>query len=174
MPEWEAIVRRHSERVWQITRRVLGNEADAADCFQDVFAEAIRTIDERQAETIENWEAFLCRLATCRAVDVLRRRYRTAERRQTYDVAELPAKNPPAGDLELEELRCRLRAALAQLPANQAQAFAARELDQCSYEETAERLAISVSHARVLLHRARASLRTLLADLGPDQILNDE
>src|SRR5512140_2939255 len=77
--EWPVIVRQHGPIVWKTAYRLLGQDADAADCFQETFMSAM---DYAGRHEVENWPGLLQRLATARALDQLRRRIR-ASRRQT-------------------------------------------------------------------------------------------
>ena len=58
----------------------------------------------------------------------------------------------------------RLRLALAQLDARQAEVFCLARIEGMSYGEIAERLTLSVSNVGVLLNRARTALRRRLRD----------
>ena len=66
MTDWQSIVQEYRNLVWQTAYRVLGNETDAADCFQEAFISALE-VDRR--ERVRNWAALLRRLATTRALD---------------------------------------------------------------------------------------------------------
>ena len=160
MDEWSRIVQQHGQAVYRSAWRLLGNEADAADCFQDVFVSAVE-ISRRT--TVRSWPALLHWLVTVRALDRLRRRLKLAARHEDHHAEQLVS--PRAGPLEqaqAAELAARLRAVLAELPAGQAQAFCLRVLDELSYEQIAQAMGVSVSQVGVLLHRARARLRERL------------
>lgn len=168
MTNWEAIVRRHSRPVWQTAYRLLGNDADAADCVQETFVSALAVA---RRETIRDWAALLGRLATARALDRLRRRIRengrTDSAPQWSDLASPEA--GPAAHAEAAELAERLRQALALLPRQQAEIFCLRHFDALSDRQIARQLALKNGTVRVLLHRARTRLRELLASVAaPD------
>lgn len=65
------IVALHGRAVYRTVWRIVGHEADAEDVVQEVFCEAFRL---PAGKRVENWPAFLKRLATCRALDSLRKR----------------------------------------------------------------------------------------------------
>jgi RNA polymerase sigma-70 factor (ECF subfamily) len=162
MPDWHEIIERDGEAVWRTAYRLLGNRADADECFQEAFLDALEVA---RREPVEHWGALLRRLASARAVDRLRRRYRRGDHQPAADWDALPGPAPrPDQVLEDAELAERLRRALACLPAKQAQVFVLHCLEEWSYQETARRLAISVDSVGVLLHRARKRLRQLLGD----------
>jgi RNA polymerase sigma-70 factor (ECF subfamily) len=168
MTDWDAIVREYGPVVWRTACRLLTREADAADCFQRTFLAAVEL---EATEPIRNWPAVLKRLATARALEQLRARYRDAAR-----LGEFP-ENPPA-DLSAPdpaeaasggELATALRAALSALDPVQAEVFCLVCLDGLDYSEAAVALGVTASHAGVLLHRARAALRERLAAFDPNR-----
>ncbi|HEX3794269.1 MAG TPA: sigma-70 family RNA polymerase sigma factor [Acidimicrobiales bacterium] len=53
--------------------------------------------------------------------------------------------------------------AVEELPVSQRDAFVLREVDDCSYEELADRMGISEDNARARVHRARSSLQQALS-----------
>ena len=53
MIDWEGIVREHRPAVWRTAHRLLGNRADADECFQETFAAAVEWVraDRARSET---------------------------------------------------------------------------------------------------------------------------
>ncbi|MDB5301749.1 MAG: sigE 1 [Phycisphaerales bacterium] len=161
MADWDGIVSREGPAVWRTAYRLLGNHADAEECFQETFLAALR-LAERQP--LRDAHAALQRLATARAMDRLRQRYRRRGREEAADWETHPGDHPSPGEhAETMELSERLRSALSELPGKQAEAFCLFGLEGWTYQEIAGHLGISVDNVGVLLHRARAKLRTLLA-----------
>ena len=74
--DWQKIVEEHGPAVWATSYRLLGNYADACDCFSEVFVSALE-ISRRQ--TVRNFYALLVRLTTWRAIDQLRKRTEPSE-----------------------------------------------------------------------------------------------
>lgn len=143
--------------VWKTVRRILSHEADAADCFQETFVSALKLAANKP---IGNWPGLLQRLATARALDLLRRRIRN---RRTGEISgDLAISNDPVMHAHAIELRDRLRDALAELPAAHSEVFCLRHLSDMSYEEISRQTGMSIDAVGVNLHRARAQLRTLL------------
>lgn len=161
MADWEAVVRQYVGLVQGTVYRLVGNTADAWDCVQETFLEAVK-LDRR--EPIRNWPALLRHLATAKALDLLRRRSRQRTRcNAEADPADAVSREPdPTGHAEARELADRLRAAVGQLPRRQAEVFCLTCFEQMSSEEVAERLGINPAAARMLLFRARERLRRLL------------
>ena len=156
------LLRQHGGLVWQTVYRLLAHDADAADCFQETFLSAMEVARRQE---VRNWPGLLHRLATTRALDCLRRRYREANRRiELTDWDELPASAAnPAYQAQASELAEHLRQALGQLPAQQSEVFCLRHLSGLNYEQIASEMDISVDVVGVTLHRARGRLRELLA-----------
>ena len=160
MIDWQAIIKEHGPAVWQTAYRLLGNHTDAADCFQEAFVSAL-AVSRRQH--VQNFSALLTRLATARAIDQLRRRFRRPDcDRDLDDSSAVEDEAPcPAEQAQQRELADRVRRLLDQLPAQEAQAFCLRYLNDMSYQQIAGALGISTNAAGVLLHRAKARLREL-------------
>lgn len=158
--DWQIIIEKHGPAVWQTAYRLLGNNADAADCFQETF---VCALEVSRREPVRSFPALLARLATARAIDRLRRRSRESQvRTDAVDVVGIAGNNPgPAEHLHEQQLSVRLREALATLPPQEAQVFCLRFLSDMSYRQIAKELGIKTNTAGVLLHRARAKLSEL-------------
>jgi RNA polymerase sigma-70 factor (ECF subfamily) len=76
--------------------------------------------------------------------------------------AAAPAEGPEDGLLS-RELRERIEAAVAALPASQREVIVLRDVEGWSAREVCDMLGISESNQRVLLHRARVKVRDRLA-----------
>jgi RNA polymerase sigma-70 factor (ECF subfamily) len=164
MTDWEAVVSRHVGVVQRTVYRLVGNHADAWDCVQETFLEAVK-IDRR--EPVRNWPGLLKRLATVRALDLLRARSRQRDRRSPDVAAEqaIGREPNPSSQAEASELAERLRAAVGQLPRRQAEVFCLSCFEQMTSDEVAEQVGISPAAARMLLCRARRRLERLLEPL---------
>ena len=117
MTNWPEVVREYGPVVWRTACRLLGQEADAADCFQRTFLSAVE-LDAVQP--VRNWAGVLKRIATTRALDQLRARHRLAARSTGLptDLPADPAAPDPADLAAGGELADALRVALAALGGN--------------------------------------------------------
>ena len=171
MTDWKSIVRQHGGIVWATACRLLGNTADASDCFQETFLEAVKV---SRREAVRDWPALLRHLAAARALDLLRARCR--QRGRTDALADpdgvLGREADPGQEAEAGELAERLRAALGQVPPQQAEVFWLICVEKLSYREVGARLNLTTNLVGVLLHRARGRLRELLATA--DTATNDD
>ena len=158
MIDWQLIIEEHGPAVWRTAYRLLGNSADAADCFQETFVSALQFSRRRR---VRNFSALLIRLATARAIDQLRRRFRRANFSSALaDSPDVPNTNPgPVQAAQGQELTDRLRDSLSKLSSREAQTFCLRYMNDLNYREIADELGITTNAAGVLLHRARAKLR---------------
>ena len=157
MSEFHANMTEYSDDVWRTAYRLLNDTEDARECFQQTFTDALKI----EPATVHCWRAVLSRIATRRAMDLLRRRYRdqnSIHRLETEPLKE----DPPEADLAFKELRRAVRETLATLPANQGEAFWLRHIEQLSTEEVSRQLGVETGHVRVLVHRAVAHLRRSL------------
>ena len=75
MTDWQAIVRDHGPAVWRTAHRLLGNRADAEECFQETFADAVE-YTRRKIQPVAAWRA---RMGTAEARQHYRRRAPVAE-----------------------------------------------------------------------------------------------
>jgi RNA polymerase sigma-70 factor (ECF subfamily) len=162
MVDWQAIMARDGPAVWRTAFRIVGNRADADECFQEAFLGALAV---SRREPVGNWRGLLQRLSAARAIERLRERMRRRAREQEIDLHSVGGHDPPPSRrAEDAELSGRLREALAGLPAKQAEVFCLYALESWSYQQIASHLAITVDSVGVLLHRARRRLRDRLAD----------
>jgi RNA polymerase sigma-70 factor (ECF subfamily) len=166
MTNWSQIVEEHGSTVWKVARRLLGNDADAADCFQRTFLAAVELTRQ---QPVRHWPALLRRLATARALEQLRVRIRERGR-QTRLHSDFPAFVDCPDPIEIaqaNELAEVMRIALGEMDPLQAQVFCLTQLDGLSYEEVSVELGLTVNHVGVLLNRARGKLKERLAAYAP-------
>jgi RNA polymerase sigma-70 factor (ECF subfamily) len=161
MPDWDEILARDGPAVWRTAYRIVGNRADADECFQEAFLAAWEVA---RRGPVQHWLALLKRLVAARAVDRLRRRLRRKPHEAVADWDALRGPGPPPSKpAEDAELSAQLREALAVLPPKQAEAFCLQVVDGWSYAEIAEHMEETTDAVGVLLHRARKRLRLLLS-----------
>ncbi len=156
--DWQIIIEKHGPAVWQTSYRLLGNYADACDCFQETFVDALKVCKRQK---IKNFPALLIRLATTRAIDQLRRRFRRESKNSPADYETSASKtiSDPSNYIQQQELVERLRKAVVKLPVQEAQVFCLRHLNDMSYRQIAKELDIKTNNVGVLLHRAKEKLR---------------
>src|ERR1700722_16831301 len=92
MPDWQEILSRDGPAVWRTAYRLLANRADADECFQEGFVDAL-VLSRRQE--IRDWGGLLRRLATVRSIDRLRQRRRSRLREWVKGRKSLEIHAPP-------------------------------------------------------------------------------
>lgn len=114
MHDWSDLIDKHGPSVWSIIRRLIGNRDDASDCFQEVFSAALEL---SRKQKVLSWTATLRHLASVKAIDSLRRRYRDSQIQHSDYLVELADSHsvPPQERLDSTELASALRAALEPL-----------------------------------------------------------
>lgn len=163
--DWKTILERDGPVAWRAAFRLLGNAADADDCLQDAVLSAVQL---SRREPVYNWRALLTRLASARAMDQLRQRYRNPVSHSVDDHVPATAEADAPGDIaQAVELRSQLIAALTQLSQEQATAFCLCALEGWTYAEAGEQLKTPANTVGVLVHRARQQLRELLPNVEP-------
>ena len=158
MLDWNRIVREHGPAVFGAAWRILGHAADAEDVVQETFLEAHRWV---QSRPVRHWNAFLRRVATCRALDRLRQRKPLC----SLENIDLPSTEDGPEEIAVgRELAQRLREGIAQLPERESAVFCMRHFEELSYQQIAEALDVSSGAVAVALHKARLKLEALLVE----------
>ena len=159
--DWQKTIEKHGQIVWGIAWKMLGNESDASDCFQEVFLKAVQY---SRKEKIRDIGAFLSRLTYQKAIDQLRKRKTLFNKFVSQPDCEHEAQNTPdpSGHMQSEQLAQRLSEALASIPAQEAEVFCLKVLQEFSYRQIAQQLGIKENYVGVLLNRAKLSLRSEL------------
>ena len=162
---FQVLVERWERPVFAFLVRMLGSREEAQDVGQETFLRLCRQAPRYQARG--QFRSWLFRIAGNLARSRLRRRkiirWVTFER----PLHDRPANNPPIGaDLEREELRTLLMAAIAELPERQRQTILLRHDLGMSQREIAATLGTSESAVESLLQRGLATLKRKLREPG--------
>lgn len=169
----EALVRDNTPRLLAVARRYIRNEEDARDCVQEAFISAFRSIGRFQGgSSIPTW---LHRIA----INACLMKLRSERRHAKTSIEELLPKFDETGHRVLTkedwpdsvedaliqtETRARVRAAIDRLPERHRAVILLRDIEELSTEEAAQLLGLTTNAVKIRLHRARQSLRTLLAE----------
>jgi RNA polymerase sigma-70 factor, ECF subfamily len=156
---FENLVNQHGRQVLNTALRVLGDANLANDVHQEVFLSIWRRWPSFNGSTY--WPGYLYRTTVRKALEVARR---ANGHRSKMPVERERDDRRPDGDMRADELQQQLGAALAKLPAHQANAFVLLRLEGLATAEVAEILGCSAQTVRVHLHRA---LKKLSRELKP-------
>ncbi len=163
------MLKHFAPRVYAVAMRMMGDPDEAEEVLQETFISACKNIQRFEGRSALN--TWLHRIATNAALMRLRKR-KNKEVSLDNPIESLDGDDIPRqiedwdyypADLALNsETRDVLEQAIATLPDTLRSVFVLREIEGYSTAEVAEMLDISVSAAKVRLHRARLRLRELL------------
>lgn len=168
---WEAIVRQHWRKVFNVAYKFVGKHDEAEDLTQDIFLKifkALRTFDRRA-----NFQTWIISISRNLCID----HYRSVRKeRQTIardvDAGELQpvsADRGPYAAAEHQDLRAMLRQALHTLPATLRTAVVLRDLQELSYQEIADHLRLPEGTVKSRINRGRLELARQLKRLQDKQ-----
>ena len=153
-----ALVRVHENEVYTLARRLVGDPHLASDVTQEALIRAWRALPRFRGDAqLSTW---LHRITVNTAWTQKKRakRHSGPSIDEYIDVAAPIGADHPEVAGEILELRGRLRDALDRLPEGQRQVVVMKDVYGWSHAEISEAMDISVTAAKVRLHRARARL----------------
>ena len=162
--DFDAIVENHSNFVYNVAYRVMGNPQEAEDVAQDAFLSAYRAYDRFRGQShVTTW---LYRITMNAALMRLRKAKKTRTLTHTgIDEVEVAdwTKNPHKDALD-SELGDKLREGIDLLEPDLRASLVLRDVQGLSNAEAAEVLDITVSALKSRLHRARLIVRRYLEE----------
>jgi len=157
---WDAVVRQHWRKVFNVAYKFVGKHDEAEDLTQDIFLKVFKSLNtfDRRA----NFQTWLISVSRNLCID----HYRSVRKeRQTIDrnvdANELSPASPDVGPIVALEQRDRvllLRQALAALPATLRTAVVMRDIQEWSYQEIADRLHLPEGTVKSRINRGRTEL----------------
>lgn len=164
------LVERHQRRAFAIAVALVKDEEDAREVVQEAFIRVYRGLAQFHGGS--SFFTWLYRIVTNLSIDVIRRPSRrdtplddSLELDEASDVplARIDGANP-VDAVHRSELRARIDAALAALPAYHRGVIVMREIQGMSYEEMAEAMQVSKGTIMSRLFHARRKLQAALAE----------
>jgi RNA polymerase sigma-70 factor (ECF subfamily) len=138
-------MQKHGPELVTMLWRILGNEQDVCDAYQDTFLQLAHFEGGRKPDHVR---AYVFRTANNVAVSMLRRR--AAEKnRLSAPVVKTETVSSPAREVDSQYLQDALRMRIAQLPEHLRNVVALRDLAELSYAQVGKILGISAGTARV-------------------------
>lgn len=168
---FRVLVARHGRAIFRLACRMTGNEHDAEDVVQEAFLKAYRKLGEFEERS--QFGSWIHRIAANCAYDLLRARARQEARIERRSSDEGPALDVAAADpapdrlLAGDEVRRRLRAAMARMSALERSAFTLRHIEGLSIAEISRALELDGSAAKQSVFRAVRKVREALAEHAP-------
>ncbi len=158
---YAGLVARFRDRLGRYAMRMLGNTADAEEAVQDAFVRGYRSL--ARCTDPERFGAWLFGILVnrCRTLGAQRaRRERTVVQEEA--AVERASVEHTA---ERDAWRDAIEWALAQIGADQREAFLLKYVEELSYDEMSELTGAGVSALKMRVARAREELRRLLAEV---------
>jgi len=157
---FDALMRRHMDRVYALAYRMLRDREEALDVAQEVFIKLHGSIGSLRAEgQVAGW---LYRVCANQCID--RGRRRRVETVPLEEEMHAEASDSPAETLEHRELQRMMLAAVDALPPRQRAVFLLRHYDYLSLEEIAQSLGCATGTVKAHLSRATAKVREALSE----------
>jgi len=166
---FDALVRMHEKRVYNLAYRLSGNYDEAGDITVEAFLRVYQAINNFRGDA--NFSTWLYRIVTNVYLD----RRKRQKNRQTLSLEEYveleesqvtrQIEDPSPGPEELVEAQQRqelLQKAIESLPEYQRAMIVLYHVDGLSYEEIAEVLSLPIGTVKSRLNRARLALREKL------------
>jgi RNA polymerase sigma-70 factor (ECF subfamily) len=168
---WEEIVRLHRRKVFNIAYKFVGKHDLAEDLTQDIFLKLYRSLNtfDRRA----NFQTWLISVSRNLCIDHYRsvRKERETINRDVDPSTLTPVARDRSADAQLE-LRDRvqlLRAALDMLPPTLRTAVLLRDIQELTYQEIADRLAVPEGTVKSRINRGRTELARQIQRLRDQQ-----
>ncbi len=167
---FDELVRLTYRDAFGLALRLTGKEEDARDVVQDAYLRAYRSLGRFRGEA--RFSTWLYRIvANCSSTHTTKRqRYRHEQLPDDDLVVDSRPESDPAAQAEAAGLRRALDAAIADLPPRLRSVVVLRDVYDLSHEAIADELGISVSAAKVRLHRARRRLREQVFPLPGEEV----
>jgi RNA polymerase sigma-70 factor, ECF subfamily len=164
---WEAIVRQHWRKVFNVAYKFVGKHDEAEDLTQDIFLKifkSLKTFDRRA-----NFQTWLISVSKNLCID----HYRSARKeRETIDrdvnagdLAPTSSDIGPYVALERSDRREMLRRALEELTPSLRSAVMLRDIQELSYQEIALQLKLPEGTVKSRINRGRLELARQLRRL---------
>ena len=158
------LLRMHHPRIHAVCRRLLGNDADAADAAQEAMISIVRGLPRFDGQS--SFSTWVYRVATNAALDELRRRGRrpVVRGRSDDDHDVEPVDHHAEDRIDAVAGRMEIDAALADLRDEFKVAVVLRDVADLDYAEIAEVLGVPPGTVRSRIARGRAALAETLGN----------
>ena len=165
---FDELVRRTFVDAFTLARRLTGNEEDARDVVQETYLRAWKGIGKFRGDAA--FSTWLYRITANAASSNVqrRRRHRVEPFADDFEPVDERAETIVSQGAESAETLDRISDALDELPAKLRTVVVLKDVYGLPHEEIADELGITVSAAKVRLHRARRKLRDALYEEGAE------
>ena len=162
---FEQLVIRHQELVFSLAYKLTGNREMANDVAQEAFIRAWKAIEKfRGDSTFSTW-IYRITVNTAWTLRKKAKKHNTLNIEDTYEPIVIDEKKDPELVAINSDLSSVLINALDKIPIEQRIIVELKNIEGRSHKEIADYLDISVTAAKVRLHRAHQRLRQILEEV---------
>ncbi|MBE6992168.1 MAG: sigma-70 family RNA polymerase sigma factor [Ruminococcaceae bacterium] len=169
---FEQLVEMHSDRIYSIALRMVGNPTDAEDLAQEAFLRIWRGLEGFNMDS--KFSTWAYRLTTNVCIDFLRKEkknnnvslFTEDDDGEESELEIADERYSPQQKLEQDQLRQTVDRAMNSLDPQYRQILTLRELGGLSYDEIAQQLGLKEGTVKSRIARAREQMRKLLTADG--------
>ena len=162
---FEQLVIRHQDLVFSLAYKLTGNREMANDVAQEAFIRAWKAIEKfRGDSTFSTW-IYRITVNTAWTLRKKAKKHNTLNIDDTYEPIVIDEKKDPESVAINSDLSSVLINALDKIPIEQRIIVELKNIEGRSHKEIADYLDISVTAAKVRLHRAHQKLRQILEEV---------
>lgn len=151
----------YHQKLYRIAYRIVQDAANAEDIVQDTFIKLWNKRDEM--ESVDNTEAFAIIILRNTCLDHLRK---TKNDRYTDYDTDIPETTSLTKQIELQDEAEKIKYLINKLPDQQRQVMMMKHWDDYSDEEIEQATGLSAGNIRVILSRARKTIREQYTKIG--------
>ena len=162
---FEELVKRHQELVFSLSFKLTGNRELANDVAQEAFIRAWKAIGKFRGDSTFGTWIYRITVNTAWTLRKKAKKHYSLNIEDTQEPVGVDEKKDPELVAINSDLSLVLRKALNQIPLEQRIIVELKNIEGRSHKEIADYLDISVTAAKVRLHRAHQKLRNILEEI---------
>ena len=161
----EELVKRHQDLVFSLSFKLTGNRELANDVAQEAFIRAWKAIEKFRGDSTFGTWIYRITVNTAWTLRKKAKKHYSLNIEDTQEPVVIDEKKDPELVAINSDLSVVLRKALNQIPLEQRIIVELKNIEGRSHKEIADYLDISVTAAKVRLHRAHQKLRNILEEI---------
>ena len=162
---FEELVKRHQELVFSLSFKLTGNRELANDVAQEAFIRAWKAIGKFRGDSTFGTWIYRITVNTAWTLRKKAKKHYSLNIEDTQEPVVVDEKKDPELVAINSDLSLVLRKALIHIPLEQRIIVELKNIEGRSHKEIADYLDISVTAAKVRLHRAHQKLRNILEEI---------
>ena len=162
---FEELIKRHEDLVFSLSFKLTGNRELANDVAQEAFIRAWKAIGKFRGDSTFGTWIYRITVNTAWTLRKKAKKHYSLNIEDTQEPVVIDEKKDPELVAINSDLSVVLRKALNQIPLEQRIIVELKNIEGRSHKEIADYLDISVTAAKVRLHRAHQKLRNILEEI---------